>query len=179
MWLAANLSKRGCLLLICKKDSPQMNQISGQLIPRYDTTRSDPAKCEQPTHQSRMRLVNGIAVRPLKAEIGREKMQYKAGDRLYSVESGSAGKAFIQEWELRSVRRFTGFLTMKIDGLTYRQGRWRTPIHSRYKLQFSFFPGSRNPLPANFYTDHASAAANVEAMNGRAGLQGETGILDR
>ncbi len=107
----------------------------------------------------------GIAIRPRTDYRKTSEATYKAGQCLFSIETSAAGMPYIAEWEFRAVRGYKGYLTQKIEGTTFLRGRWLDPIHPDYKLKVSLCAGTRNPIPANFYPDRASAAAKLKGTS--------------
>ena len=113
-------------------------------------------------------ISKNIAARPRPTSSNFNAGEYHRGQLIYSVELDENGDAYVQEWVVRTVRRRVCFLTMRIEGTTSVNGFWLDAIHPKYKLQFSFLPGTRNPLPSNFFINLADTGISGEKRCGGA-----------
>lgn len=86
------------------------------------------------------------------------KMTFTVGDVFYRAGVIDDGKAYVDEYHLRSIRKGRAYITLKIDGGNWHKGVWDNYIPAWCRKSFSIEPKWRwDSLPDGYAKSRAAA----------------------
>ncbi|MTK12671.1 MAG: hypothetical protein F8N39_11480 [Clostridiaceae bacterium] len=88
-------------------------------------------------------------------------MTFTVGDIFWKAGISDEGEAWVDEWHLRSIRKGRGYLSQRIEGLTFTKGKWESYVPAYCRKKFSIDPatGGRG-LRSGFCKSRAAALAD-------------------